>query len=133
LTQKHPAYFVQADFYILQNLEVLTMLQAPMNPLHEILGSQPVFGHLLAAKTLRNRWKNAEVAGENNSPPPLGAFEIEQMLPAIFTAFVKAQALASNHIGGQNSVAEGALGIEEEMQAEAMGHVEEMDWEIDLG
>lgn len=92
-----------------------------------------MFGHLLDAKQLRNRWKNAEVAGENDSPPPLGAFEIEQMLLAIFGAFEQAEVLALRQLGGQEDSANVGMGEEAEMQAQAMGDVEEMEWEMDLG
>lgn len=112
---------------------ILTTLQAPNNPLHKVLGTQPVFGHLLAAKQLRNRWKNAEVAGENDSPPPLGAFEIEQMLLAVFGAFEQAEHLALQHLGTKTSVMNGSVGEEEEREAEAMGYVDEMDWDMDVG
>jgi hypothetical protein len=109
---------------------ILTMLQVPTNPVHEVLGCQPVFGHLLAAKQLRNRWKNAEVAGENDSPPPLKTFEIEQMLMTIFGAFEQAETLARMHIGGQaNGERNGSLG-EAEIEADAIDYVEDMDWEV---
>ncbi|KIW03859.1 hypothetical protein, variant [Verruconis gallopava] len=109
---------------------ILTTLQAPTNPLYKVLGCQPVFGHLLAAKQLRNRWKNAEVAGQDDSPPPLQAFEIEQMLLSIFNAFDEAERLARDHLRkSQNDGDRGGKLDEKEIELEAIEYVDEMDWE----
>jgi hypothetical protein len=108
---------------------ILTTLQSPTNPLQPILGTQPVYSHLLAAKQLRNRWKNAEVAGENDSPAPLGAFEIEQMLLTIFGAFEQAEVLARGQLEAYGRSGSGVVNGEVEM----VGYVEEMEWEIDVG
>lgn len=95
---------------------VLLTLDNPSNPLHAILGVGDVRKHLGAAKELRNRWKDADerallsvdkAAPETASPPPLSAYEIEQMLASIFTAFDKAQEVADKAVrdsGAPNEV-----------------------------
>lgn len=65
------------------------------------------------------------MAQEASSPPPLKAYEIEEMVMAIFQAFASAEDLAKAHVGGhQESLAVGETDI--------IGYVDEddcMDWE----
>ena len=69
------------------------------------------------------------MAGENDSPAPLRAFEIEQMLLAIFGAFEQAEVLARGQLDSHGRGVNGHLNGEEEM----VGYVEEMEWEVDVG
>jgi hypothetical protein len=62
----------------------------------------------------------------------LKAFEIEEMLLAIFGAFEQAEITAKKHLDSQaNGTKNDALG-EEEIEAEAVEYVDEMDWETDV-
>lgn len=102
--------------------------------------------YLGAAKELRNRWKDAEEhallsvdpsAVETASPPPLSAYEIEQMLSSIFNAFDRAQHIAEKAVregDGTNGTTAGDVVAAEAMDtddADARWEIvqDAMDWD----
>jgi hypothetical protein len=128
---------------------VLLTLDNTANPLHSILGMGDVRKHFAAAKELRNRWKDADerallsvdkAAPETASPPPLSAYEIEQMLGSIFIAFDEAQEVAekavressssteaNRHHGRQSSIVDGMEMDAVDARWESLS--DPMDWE----
>ncbi|KAI0139510.1 hypothetical protein F4776DRAFT_592360 [Hypoxylon sp. NC0597] len=108
---------------------VLTALEDPKNPLNTIFGTPEVRKQLLRAKDLRNRWKNIDEAEpEKFKPPPLSAYNLEQIVQTILTAIEHAHEVAAEYIrknGGEpaNGTSEAASQQDWEFMVDAM------DWE----
>lgn len=115
---------------------VLAALEKPDNPLHGILGQGEVKKQLARAKELRNRWKNADGAAGNDgkgyTPAPLEAYNLENILEAIFAGFDQAYVIAELYIrdlrGSGDSIATSST--EWDNEEDEWGFIADaMDWE----
>ncbi|KAI0835755.1 hypothetical protein F5Y06DRAFT_275292 [Hypoxylon sp. FL0890] len=108
---------------------VLTALEDPRNPLHGIFGTPEVRKQLLRAKDLRNRWKNIDEAEpEKFKPPPLSAYNLDQIVQTILAAIEQAHEFAAEHIrttGGELAKSNGGAAGQEDWEF----MVDAMDWE----
>ncbi|KAF2145939.1 uncharacterized protein K452DRAFT_355438 [Aplosporella prunicola CBS 121167] len=82
---------------------VLEKLDNEGNPLHEILGKDPVRGFLWTAKDFRNKWKDADekdgLATWENQRDDVVKLHVEQMVTEILAALEKAYKIADEKGG----------------------------------
>ncbi|KAI1138514.1 hypothetical protein F5Y05DRAFT_384311 [Hypoxylon sp. FL0543] len=108
---------------------VLAALEDPGNPLNAIFGTPEVRKQLLRAKDLRNRWKNIDEAQpEKFKPPPLSAYNLEEIVQTILAAINQAHEFAAEHIrknGGELAKSDGEAAKQDDWEF----MVDAMDWE----
>ncbi|KAL3476704.1 hypothetical protein BJX99DRAFT_258254 [Aspergillus californicus] len=81
---------------------VLEALQAKTSPLQSALGSGDRYAQLKKAKELRNRWKTADAPGEEKVMP-LGSYDLEKILAAVFDGLEDGYRLAEAHAAEHDS------------------------------
>lgn len=92
---------------------VLAALESESSPLTPVLGSGHVFEQLRQAKELRNRWKTADMTGEQVARDPIGdrdrdrdadgvrpleSYDLEGILSAIFAGLEEGFVRAREHV-----------------------------------
>ncbi|KAI0015101.1 hypothetical protein F4780DRAFT_116216 [Xylariomycetidae sp. FL0641] len=133
---------------------VLAALDDPTNPLHAVFGADAdVRRQLQRAKELRNRWKNADYAPEEQQQPqpqphlhkgngkritgaaPLESYNLELMLQTLFAAFDRAYALADRHVRElvkSRAAAQGGSDTGMALDIEDGGPVSAADWSTEV-
>lgn len=110
---------------------VLAALERPDNPLRQALGQGPVIKQLYRAKQLRNRWKNADTGPDEHgyTTAPLEAYNLEQILQAIFDGCDQGYVVAEMHIQQLRGDASPVNPMDWEKDEEDWGFIADaMDW-----
>lgn len=117
---------------------VLEALDDTGNPLNPVLGIGDVRQQLARAKDLRNRWKNADDAGnaggrDRGKPrvsAPLESYDLERILGAVFDGFDRAFVVAEQFVGGRGGGGDGSGNDSMDMDMRDAVANDAVDWTV---